>query len=162
MICLALGLGALGFFAMRKARRCHGHHGGHGWRGWHHHHHHHGRHGRRRWMLHAALARIDASPAQERLIIAEIEKLEERVHGARRNLTDARGDLAAAVRNPVLDDAALGAVVGRVDASTGEVRAAMLESLRAIHATLDERQRAQLADLIDRRGGGSWRTGPYR
>ena len=66
MICLALGLGALGFFAMRRARRCH--HGGlhRGWRGhWYHHH-----HMRRRWLLHAMLMRLDATPAQERAISA--------------------------------------------------------------------------------------------
>ena len=163
MICLAIGLGVLGFVAMRRARRCHGYgHHGHGhWRhGWGHHH---GRHGGRgRWMLHAALARIDASPAQERAIIGEIEKLQERMYGARSSLRDAKPDLAAAVRGPVLDDAALGAVLGRVDASTGEARAAVLDALRNIHAVLDDRQRQTVGDLIDRNGGGFWRRGPYR
>lgn len=161
MICFAIGLGLLGFAAMRHARRCHG--GGYGYR------HHYGRggwHGRRRWMLHHALSRIDASPAQERAIIAELEKLEERLWGARRNLRDTREDLAAAVRGPVLDDAALGAVLGRVDATTGEVRAAMVDTLRAIHGLLDDTQRAQLADLLVHQAGpfprGGWRQGPYR
>lgn len=69
MIC-AIGLGVLGFAAMRHAGRCHGrgHHGG-----WRH------RHYGRRWMLHLGLSHIDASPAQERAIIAELEKLEERL-----------------------------------------------------------------------------------
>jgi hypothetical protein len=159
MICLAIGLGVLGIAAMRRARHCHGGH--HGWRGWHPHHPHHHRHGRRRWMLHAALARIDASPAQERLIIGELDKLYERVHAARRGLKDAHGDLGAAIRGPVLDDAALGAVLGHVDAATAEVRAAALEALRTIHGALDEGQRARVADLLDQ-GGGWWRRGPYR
>lgn len=165
MICLAIGLGVLGFAAMRRARRCRSACGGpgYGWRGWHHHHRGH----RRRWMVHAALGHLDASPAQERAIIGELETLEERVHGARRNLKDARGDLAAAVRGPILDDAALGAVVGRVDAASGEVRAAMLDALRNIHGLLDDGQRTRLAEMIDRTGGGGWhgggwRTGPYR
>ena len=101
------------------------------------------------------------SPAQERAIIAEVEKLQERLHGARRGLEDGRGDLAAAIRGPVLDDAALGAVLGRVDAATGEARAATLDALRGIHGVLDDGQRAQVADLLDQ-GGGWWRTGPYR
>ncbi|MBA3458656.1 MAG: periplasmic heavy metal sensor [Deltaproteobacteria bacterium] len=148
---------------MRRARRCHGYghhgHGGH-WHGWHHHH---GRHGgRNRWMLHAALARIDATPAQERVIVGEIEKLQERMYGARTSLKDAKPDLAAAVRGPVLDDAALGALLGRVDASTGEARTAVLDALRNIHAVLDDRQRQTVGDLIDRNGGGFWRRGPYR
>jgi hypothetical protein len=109
-----------------------------------------------------ALSHIDASPAQERAIIAEVDKLKERLWAARAGIKDSRGDLAAAVRGPTLDDAALGAVLGRVDTATGEARNAVLEALRNIHGVLDDRQREQLADLLDkgwwRRGGG----GPYR
>lgn len=155
MICLAIGLGILGFAAMRHARRCHG-----GGRAYRHH------YGRRRWMLHHALSRIDASPAQERAIIAELEKLEERLWTARRGLRDTREDLAAAIKGPVLDDAALGAVMGRVDSATGEVRSAMVDALRAVHGLLDDTQRAQVADLLVRQAGpfsrGGWRQGPYR
>ena len=162
MICLALGLGVLGFAAMRKARRCHafggcgGHHHWHG--GW-------GHHGyRRNWMLHGLLARLDASPAQERVIIGEIDKVRERLWQAKRTMKDGRADLGAAIRGPVLDDAALGAVLGRVDGATGEARAAVIEALRNIHAVLDDKKRSILADLLDRGGGGPWRGGgsPYR
>ena len=164
---LVIALGVISIIAMRRAhRRCHGYYGhgcygpfGHGWyghHGWHGH-----RGGRARRVLHALFMRIDASPAQERAIIAEVEKLADRVRGAKAGLHDARGDLAAALRGPVLDDAALGAVLGRVDAATGEARAAVLDALRGIHGVLDDRQRAQVADLLDR--GGWWRGfGPYR
>ena len=169
MICLAVGLGILGFAAMRRAhRRCHGYHG-HGWYGPYGHGHHgpFGGHGRRsfrgRMMMHAVFSRIDASPAQERAIVAEVEKLQERVHAAKAGVKDARGDLAAALRGPVLDDAALGAVLGRVDGSIGEARSAVIDALRGIHGLLDDRQRAQVADLLDHGPGmGWWRTGPYR
>lgn len=165
MTCLAVAIGILGIAAMRRAhRRCHGHYGygcggpfGYGYHG------HHGFRGRRgRWMLHALFSRIDASPAQERAIIGEIEKLQDRVRGAKGGMKEARGDLAAALRGPALDDAALGAVLGRVDAATGEARAAVIDALRGIHGLLDDRQRAQVADLLDR-GGGWWGgSGPYR
>jgi hypothetical protein len=115
-------------------------------------------------MLNAALERIDATPAQERAIVAEIHRLEERVHAAKGGLRDARGDFAAALRGPTLDDAAIGAVLGRVDGTTGEIRAAALDAIRNIHAVLDDRQREQLASFVD--GGGWWRGrgggGPYR
>jgi hypothetical protein len=160
MICLAIGLGVLGAIAYRRARRCHrGHYGWYGPWGYDGGHHHHYR--RRNWMMNAALARIDATPAQERFIVNEVDRLRERVHAAQANLGDARGDLAAAMRGTQLDDAALGAVLGRVDAVTGEVRAAMIDSLRSIHNVLDDKQRAQVADMLDSRGGW-WRTGPYR
>jgi uncharacterized membrane protein len=120
-------------------------------------------------MLHAALSRIDATPAQERVIVGELERLHERVHAARGGLVEARGDLAAAVRGPVLDDAALGAVLGRVDGATSEARAAALDALRNIHAVLDDKQRAMVSEMIERRGGGrgpggaGWfRMGPFR
>lgn len=96
-----------------------------------------------------AFRHIDASPAQERAIIAEIDKLREKAWQARRTVKDARGDLGAAIRNPVLDDAALGEVLGRVDGATAELRSAGLEAVRNIHALLDDRQRAQVADILE-------------
>jgi Spy/CpxP family protein refolding chaperone len=159
MICLALGLGVLGFVAARKARRCHRGYGcgHHGWHGWHHHDGGWGRHG-----LYWAFSRIDASPAQERAIVGEISRLKDRLRAARTGMKEARPDLAAAIRGQSLDDAALGAVLGRVDSATTEGRAAVLDALRNIHALLDDRQRQQVADFLDngwyRRGGGS----PYR
>jgi len=174
MICLAAAIGILGIAAMRRAhRRCHGHYGD-GWYGpfGHHHDHHHGpfgggfsrHHMKRRMMLHALFSRIDASPAQERAIIAEVEKLQDRLRTAKSGMHDARGDLAAALRGPVLDDAALGAVLGRVDVATGDARAAVVEALRGIHGVLDDRQRSQVADMIDAGPRGWWRPswGPYR
>jgi Spy/CpxP family protein refolding chaperone len=161
MICLALGLGILGFAAARKARRCHSGYGCGGyshWHGWHHHHH--GGWGRRGLFM--MFSRIEASPAQERAIVGEIERLKDRLRAARTGIQEARPDLAAAIRGPSLDDAALGAVLGRVDATTTEARTAVVDALRNIHALLDDRQRQQVADLLDngwyRRGGGS----PYR
>jgi len=164
MTCLAIVIAVMAFVAMRRAGRCHGFYGygwhgpfGHGHHGWHSR-----RHGRARMMLHALFMRIDASPAQERAIVAEIEKLQDRLRGVKGGVHDARGDLAAALRGPVLDDAALGAALGRVDAATGEARSAVVDALRGIHGVLDDRQRSQIADLLDN-GGGWWRGfGPYR
>jgi uncharacterized membrane protein len=167
MICLALILGIMGFAAMRHARRyhCYAHgcagYGGNPWGGnpWH------GgwRSSMRRRGLYMALSRIDATPAQERAIVNEIDRLQERLRDAKATARDTRSDLAAALRGPVLDDAALGAVLGRIDSATGEARTAVLDALRNIHGVLDDKQREQVADLIDR-GGGSWRRGggPYR
>jgi Spy/CpxP family protein refolding chaperone len=159
MTALAIVIAVLAFVAMRCARRCHGYygygwsgpfgHGSHGHHGWHHGRH----HARARMMLHALFMRIDASPAQERAIIAEIEKLQDRLRVAKAGAHEARGDLAAALRGPVLDDAALGAVLGRVDTATGEARSAVVEAVRGVHGVLDDRQRAEVADAIERRGG---------
>ncbi|HEX3473744.1 MAG TPA: hypothetical protein VHT91_01820 [Kofleriaceae bacterium] len=170
MTALAIVIFVLGMMALRRAHRWHhGYYGygggydsfGHGchshrWGGWR------GRHVRARMMLHWLFSRIDASPAQERVIIAEIEKLQDRLRAAKAGVHEGRGDLAAALRGPVLDDAALGAALGRVDTATGAARSAVIDALRGVHGVLDDRQRGQLADLLDR-GGGWWRGfGPYR
>jgi Spy/CpxP family protein refolding chaperone len=168
MTLLAIVIAVLGIAAMRRAHhRCHGYHGygwsgpsGHGWhghQGWYSRH-----HARTRMILHAMFMRIDATPAQERAIVAEIERLQDRLRGAKSRVHEGRGDLAAALRGAVLDDAALGAALGRVDVATGEARVAMVDALRGVHGVLDDRQRAQLADMLDH-GGGWWRGfGPYR
>nr|HEX4314752.1 periplasmic heavy metal sensor [Kofleriaceae bacterium] len=163
MICLALGLGVLGVVALKRARRCSrggcGHNGYHGWHshGWHGHSHGWGAPGRRHPFLYMALQRIDATPAQERVIVNELDRLRERMHATKAGLRDGRGDLAAALRGPTLDDAALGAVFGRVDGATAEARSAVVDALRNIHAVLDDKQREQLASLLD---GGWWGRGP--
>lgn len=158
MICLAIGLGALGFYALRKAHHCRHSCDDHGW-------HNHGwnPHWRRRG-LHMLLRRIDASPAQERAIIAEVEQFRDRVRGVRANAPEARADLAAAIRAPELDDATLASLKSRVDTAIGDVRTAALEALRNIHALLDPGQRERVADFLDTNW---WRRarpagGPYR
>ncbi|HEY6179947.1 MAG TPA: periplasmic heavy metal sensor [Kofleriaceae bacterium] len=165
MTSLAIVIAVMAFVAMRRARRCHGYYGwcgpfGYGWygpHGWHSR-----RHARARWMLHALFSRIDATPAQERAIVAEVEKLQDRLRAIKAGVHDARGDLAAALRGPVLDDAALGAALGRVDGATGEARSAVIGALRGVHAVLDDRQRSQVADLLDSRGSWLRGFGPYR
>lgn len=158
MIPLAIGLGILGFVAMRRAhRRCHGWMGHGYYAHWSH-------RGPGRHMLYQVFQRLDASPAQERAIVAEVDKLRERVREAKFGLRDARGDLAAALRNPTLDDAALGAMLGKVDGASANVRAAVLEALRNIHGVLDDGQRAELAELLEHAGGfGGFgpRRGPW-
>jgi len=164
MICLALGLGVLGFAAMRHARRCRYYHSygcDHYSRHWDHWGHH-GSPGRR--GLYMLFSRIDASPAQERAIISEVDRLKSRLRDIRGGVKDARGDLSAALRGATLDDAALGAVLGRVDTATSDARNAIVEALRNIHGVLDNNQRETLADLVDR-GPWAWRRGgggPYR
>lgn len=165
MLLLAIGVGVLGAMAFRRARRRHGHGPcGHGRRHWHHHGY--GRHGygRRRWMIDLALERIDASPAQERAIIAELEQLEDRLHTAGRGLRDVRGPIADAFRGSELDEGALAGVAHDVEQAGNAARDAVLESLRKIHALLDDRQREQLASLLGRgaRRGAGVPGGPFR
>ena len=141
---LAIGLSLLGVVAMGRAhRRCRGVTAR--WRGpWEY-----GYGGiGGSWTMHAALARLDVTPAQQRQIYSELERLRGRVREARAGLSDARGDLAAAVRGPRVDDAALGAALGRFDAAVLAGRTAALDALRSIHGVLDDTQRERLGHIV--------------
>ncbi|MBK9033958.1 MAG: hypothetical protein IPL61_22270 [Myxococcales bacterium] len=183
MLCLALGFGLLGAIILAKAHRYRhhayahggcggggpgcghhdghhgGHHGGHGgWRrhgGWH-------RGGARRWFVHRTLARIDATPAQERALVAELDTLEQRLRAARGALTALRPALADALRSPELDGGASAGLEAGIDAAVADARAALTDGLRRIHALLDDKQRATLAELLGGGGGAGPAAGPYR
>jgi ribosomal protein L15 len=121
-----------------------------------------GKRGRmRRFMLHRLLRELDASPAQERAILAELEQLERRVRAAGELVRDSKAELAQVVGSSELDEAALAAVTSRYDSATADVREAGVGTLRAIHALLDDAQRTRLAELMDHkpwwRGGGMYR-----
>jgi hypothetical protein len=153
---MAYAYGGYGFGHGRCGGRGHrfGHHGCH-----------HGRGGRRRWMIDRALERIDASPAQERAILAELEQLEDKLHAAGRKARDQRGPLADALRGSELDEGALAGIEHELEQAGGEARAAIGETIRKIHALLDDRQREQLAGLLGRGARGSGRgpaAGPFR
>ncbi|MBL8620439.1 MAG: hypothetical protein JNK64_04020 [Myxococcales bacterium] len=172
MLCLALGLGILGAIGFaRMHRRHHGWHGGGchgggchggGCHGGHGHHHGGWRHRRaRRWMLGRMFERIDASPAQERALVAELDQLEQRLRTARGNLTALRPTLAEALHADTLDATAAAGLEAGVDAAIADARAALFDSLRAIHGLLDPKQRATVAAMLGgvARGAGA---GPYR
>jgi uncharacterized membrane protein len=135
-----------------------GHRHGHpqGWRrGW-------GRRGVEYWLL----GELDCSPAQEKLIREELRSLVELVRGMRDERVETREDMARAIAGRELDRAALMEMFTRHDKRLVELRAAITASLERVHAALDERQRARLAELVRGGLGGRWvggtGGGPYR
>lgn len=183
---LAIGLGVIGLILARRHRHRHFFQGCHGGlmtygcgpgatrgdhedeRGeggppdWHARRRRFGRHAHaRRFMMRRLFRELDASPAQERAILAELDALEARVRTAAELLREGKPELAAALGAPQLDEEALKAVTSRLDAAAAEVREAGVGALRAVHALLDDGQRRRLAELMDRRrwwrGGGLYR-----
>src|SRR5262245_27481747 len=186
MIGLAIGAAALiGFAAIRRAHWRH--HCGYGYHGrWHHHHHGHGwgygpgdeyGHGeegwrggggggwrpRRMWWL---LRRLDLSPAQEKVVRREVEQLVEKARSFRDEARTARGDVARAVGGDTFAQGALDAMFARHDQALAELRVAGTSALLRIHDALDERQRRELAELLEGGLGNAFRGagfgGPYR
>lgn len=129
----------LGLFAVARWGR-HGH-GGRACRG---------RHGPGgRYWLHHVLDRLDTTPGQEKAIRGAVDEFSEEAQGLRREARSTRSEIANALRGSEVDEALLAQVFGKHDALLTRLRAAWLRTTHQVHATLDDRQRAKLADLLE-------------
>jgi Spy/CpxP family protein refolding chaperone len=127
-------------------------------RGRHHHFYgHRGCHGRRgmggRFFFHRILERLDTTPGQEKVIREAVSDLKDEAWGLRSEVRGTRSELAQAIRAPELDKALIDRVFAKHDEVIEKLRAAVLRTTEQVHGTLDERQRKQLADLIE---SGPW------
>ena len=132
------------------ARRGHRYHHGHHGFG------HHGGFGRRlggRFFFHRILDRLDTTPGQEKVIREAIHDLKEEAWTLRREVRSTRSELADALRAPELDKALIDRVFAKHDEVIEKLRASLVNSADKVHGTLDERQRKQLADMIE---AGPW------
>jgi len=138
----------IGFAAL--ARRGHRHHfyGHHGWHGGCH-----GRRGMRGHFVHRILGRLETTPGQEKVIREAISDLKEEAWGLRGEVRGTRSEVAQAIRAPELDKALIERVFAKHDEVIAKLRASLLRTAEQIHGTLDERQRKQLADMIE---SGPW------
>jgi uncharacterized membrane protein len=104
------------------------------------------RHGGRA-ALFSVLERLDATPAQEKAIMAALHELWGTARELRGTVRASRREVAQALRSPSFDAAAV--AESTFDAATGQFRGAVLNAVAKIHAVLDERQRNVLGDLIE-------------
>jgi uncharacterized membrane protein len=148
---------------MRRIAWAHGH-------GFHHGHHrgwgHFGGHGPwggpRRGLYHLFEA-LDATPAQEKVIMAAVDEVRAVARELRGELRQSRGDLAQAFRADSFDAEVMGNAFARHDDHLEKLRKAVTGALAKVHNALDERQRARLAEWLDASGGfGPFFGGVYR
>jgi len=120
--------------------------------------------GPRRWMLRALFERLETTPGQEKAIMAALDELRENRKVVRDEMQQTRGDLGRTVASGLVDDGALEETFARHDRLLAQLRVSFVEALKKVTEALDERQRKQVADLLE--GGFSgWRggfRGPYR
>ena len=138
----------IGFAALaRRGHRQHfyGHHGWHGGC--------HGRRGMRGHFIHRILGRLETTPGQEKVIREAISDLKEEAWGLRSEVRGTRSEVAQAIRAPELDKALIERVFAKHDEVIAKLRASLLRTAEQVHGTLDERQRKQLADMIE---SGPW------
>jgi hypothetical protein len=150
---------------MRRGWGGHGGHGGHGpWGG------HEGQGGRwgggdmPRWMLRGLFERLDTTPGQEKVILQAVEGLREQTRSAREALHATGGHAAKAFRGERFDESAMAEAFTKQDAALESAQKALFEALAKVHEALDERQRRELADLMERGVGpwSAWGAAPYR
>jgi Spy/CpxP family protein refolding chaperone len=108
--------------------------------------------GRRRHFLHSILARIDATPAQERAIMSALHELKDTARELRGTLRETRGDVAKAFREPSFDESSLGAADRRVEVAGQTLRRAVTAAIGKIHGVLDDRQRKVVGEMLE----GGW------
>ena len=140
---------------------------GHGWHGYGHHGFGHGygpgmSGGPRRWFLRSMFERLETTPGQEKAIMAALDELRENRKVVRGEMEQTRGDLARAVASGLVDDATMEETFARHDRLLAQLRVSFVEAMKKVTEALDERQRKQVAEVLE---GGGWRggfRGPYR
>lgn len=112
--------------------------------------------GRGRGVVYSLLGRLEATPAQEKVILAALDELKEIARDLRGIGRDVRSDVARAIRGSMLDDVALEGATARIDDATLKLRAAARAAIAKIHGVLDDRQRKMLGDIVDSSWRGGW------
>jgi Spy/CpxP family protein refolding chaperone len=129
---------------LRRGRGWHGRWGG-GYG-----HHAHGRYGGgpRRWLLRSVFERLETTPGQEKAIVAAIDGLRKERQVLREEAKQTRSDLARAVGGGLVDDSTLEETFARHDRLLAQLRVGFVEALKKVGEALDDRQRKELAEVI--------------
>jgi Spy/CpxP family protein refolding chaperone len=126
---------------LRRGHGGYGRWGGHAMRG-------HGGYGPRRWLMRSMFERLQTTPGQEKAIVGAIDELREERVVLREEAQQTRSDLARALGGGFIDDGTLEETFARHDRLLAQVRVSFVEALKKVSEALDERQRKQLADML--------------
>lgn len=121
---------------------------------------------RRRGAARFLFELLDATPGQEKVILAAMDDVRAAGDESRKRWRAARTEAAQAIRGDLLDEAALREASAKLDAAGQTLRDAMTAALTKVHEALEPDQRRRLAELLDdgpqffdRFGGGPYRRG---
>jgi LTXXQ motif family protein len=113
------------------------------------------------FFLRALLEQLDASPAQEKVIVNAVHEIRDEARKQREELKKTRADIAKAMRGSSFDEVLFGELFARHDAVMEHMRKTAMGSLGKVHEALDEKQRERLAELIEN-GPSFFRRGRSR
>jgi len=114
------------------------------------------------FWLRGLFERLDTSPAQEKVIREAIEEARRSASELREEGRHTRADVAKAVKSPSFDETIMGELFARHDTHLEKMRKDAVGVIAKVHAVLDDRQREQLAEMIERGPFGGGRHGGYR
>jgi Spy/CpxP family protein refolding chaperone len=100
-----------------------------------------------RGFVYSILDRLDATPAQEKVILSALDELFEEARQLRAQLRNVRHEVARAVRGPTFDASSV--LSPSLDETADKLRAAVARAMEKIHAVLDDEQRDELGDLME-------------
>lgn len=118
--------------------------------------------GPRRWFLRSIFHRLETTPGQEKAIVAAIDELRENRRVIREELQQTRGDVARVVAGGLVEDSSLEETFARQDRLLAQLRVSFVEAMKKITEVLDERQRKQIAQMVEGGAFKRWGGGPYR
>jgi hypothetical protein len=111
--------------------------------------------GRARMMLRWVYQRLGTSPGQETVLADAAEAVASAVEGFRGEWEQSRGDLGRAMRGESFESETLRSAFARHDERIQALRELLVTQGTRVHEVLDGRQRAALADLLERAPGRS-------
>ncbi len=117
-----------------------------------------------RFWLRPLFERLATTPGQERVILDAATSLRAKVGASKEALRATAGDAAKAFRGERFDEGVMGESFAKQDEALEATQKAVFEALQKVHDALDEQQRRDFADHIERftGGRGPWGRGPYR
>lgn len=117
-----------------------------------------------RYFLRPLFERLATTPGQERVILEAATTLRTKLGASKDALRATAGDAAKAFRGERFDEGVMGESFAKQDEALESTQKAIFEALQKVHDALDEQQRRDFADHIERFTGGfgRWGRGPYR
>jgi hypothetical protein len=109
--------------------------------------------GPRRWFLRGLFERLETTPGQEKAILVALDRVRDERRQVFDEVRQSRAAVARVIEGGLVDDAALEETFARHDRVLARARVSVVEALKTVTEALDERQRKELASLIEGRGG---------
>lgn len=102
----------------------------------------------RAWFLRGLFERLDATPAQERVLLDGAAALRADLAAAHAEWNAIRDELATLLGEDSLDRSRLESLLARPTEKLGAARARLVDTVARLHAALQGSQRRRLADIV--------------